>query len=246
MPSPATSRPTIGSTRNGRGVAIRCASRARRKITKVTTAIAAASGIVQRKSTKSGRAKDGRCSGLSEMSAVLRPVSDPSPIETSDPIPAASSPGIRTSGMRDPPRPAASIRITAAMIGDPNRKDTAAKVAEVASSRPSSGGASGRIARTMRNPMPPPSAIRGASGPTTSPSPIEAMAAKITPGRSTGWVGEALRPSAGTCPPLPGRRAIAKAVTTPANASTGRYHHSGVPWSKPRSWGMSVNTQRWR
>ena len=165
------------------------------------------------------------------MSAVLRPVNDPIPIETSEPIPAASRPGIRTSGIRDPPRPAASIRITAAMIGEPNRNETAAKVAEVASSVPSSGGASGRIARTMRNPRPPPSAIRGASGPTTSPSPIEAMAASNTPGRSTGWVGEALRPSAGTCPPLPGRRAIAKAAITPAIASTGRYHQSGAPWS---------------
>ena len=131
--------------------------------------------------------------------------------------------------MRDPPSPAASIRITAAMIGEPNRNETAAKVAELASSMPNCGGASGRIARTMRNPRPPPRAIRGASGPTTRPRPIEAMAASSTPGRSTGWVGEALRPSAGMCPPLPGRRAMANAATTPAKASTGRYHQSGGP-----------------
>jgi hypothetical protein len=78
---------------NGRGAAMRWASRARRKIRKVTTAITAANGIVQRKSTRSGRAKAGRFSGLSEMSLVLSPVNDPIPIETSDPIPAARGRG---------------------------------------------------------------------------------------------------------------------------------------------------------
>ena len=47
--------------------------------------------------------------------------------------------------MRDRPSPAASIRITAAMIGEPNRNETAAKVPELASSVPSCGGASRRI-----------------------------------------------------------------------------------------------------
>ena len=70
------------------------------------------------------------------MSAVLSPVAAPMPIETSEPIPAARRPGIRTSGIRDPPSPAASIRITAAMIGEPNRNETAAKVAELASRCP--------------------------------------------------------------------------------------------------------------
>ena len=120
------------------------------------------------------------------MSLVLSPVNAPIPIETSDPIPAARRPGIKTSGNRDPPRPAASIRITAAMIGEPNKNETAAKVPELASSVPSSGGASRRSDRMVRKPSPPPNAIKGASGPTTSPRPIEPIAASSTPGRSIG------------------------------------------------------------
>ena len=109
---------------------------------KVTTAITAANGIVQRKSGRSGRARSGRFNGLNEMSPVLSPVNDPMPSETSDPIPAARRPGIRISGTAVA-SPAASSRITAAMIGEPNRNAIAAKVPELARSVPSCGGALG-------------------------------------------------------------------------------------------------------
>ncbi len=95
-----------------------------------------------------------------------------------------------------------------------------------------------------RNPSPPPKAINGASGPITAPSPIEASAASTTPGSSIGCVGAGLRPSAGMCPPVPGRRTIARAVITPAITSTGSDHHSGV-LSNPRVFGRWVYTPCW-
>src|SRR5437763_1891732 len=74
--------------------------------------------MLQPKSAMSGRANDGRERGPSAYALVLSPVHDPMPIEISDPIPAASSPGRSTSGNLAPPRPAASMRMTAAMIGE--------------------------------------------------------------------------------------------------------------------------------
>ena len=189
----------------------------------------------------SGRAKSGSCRSSSEIALVFTPVHEPRPISISVPIPAASRPGIRMSGSRRPASPAASISSTAAISGEPNRNEIAAKVPQAATIACRSGGASARIRRIAKKPRPPPSAIRGASGPTTAPSPIPAIAASMTPGRSIGWVGAALSPFAGMCPPRPGRRAIAKATTTPANASHGNDHHSGV-WSKPSASGRSVYT----
>ena len=77
-----------------------------------------------------------------EMCVAPRPVHWPSPIETSDPIPAAIKPGTSTRGSLGPPSPAASIKITAAITGEPKRNEIAAKVEAVASSRPISGGPS--------------------------------------------------------------------------------------------------------
>ena len=85
-------------------------------------AIAAANGTVQRKSTTSGRGYSDSCSRLSEMSLLSTPVQAPSPIETSVPIPAAKRPGMSRTGSLLPPMPVASIRITAAMIGEPNSR----------------------------------------------------------------------------------------------------------------------------
>ena len=175
---------------------------------------------------------------------MFTPVHDPSPISISDPIPAASRPGIRTSGRRRPAKPAASISSTAAISGEPNRNETPAKVPQAATIVCKSGGASARILRIAKKPSPPPSAIRGASGPTTAPRPIPAIAASRTPGRSIGSVGDAFKPSAGMCPPRPGRRAIANATIRPANASQGSGHHNGV-WSYPSASGRSVYTPSW-
>jgi hypothetical protein len=85
---------------------------------------------------------------------------------------------------------------------------------------------------------------QGASGPSTTPRPIEARAASITPGSSTGWVKPVASPAAGTWPPRPGRRTIASAVITPAIARSGADHHLGAA-SYPSSCGMSVYTQTW-
>jgi hypothetical protein len=198
MASPATTRPMAGRATNGRHSATRTVSRARRKIAKVTAAMAAARRIVQPKSATSGWGKCGSCRAPIAMSLVLSPVIDPIPIHTSDPIPAASRPGTSTRGSLGPPSPDASMRITAAMIGDPKRNDTAANVAEAAITVRTSGGASRRSRSTARNPRPPPMAMRGASGPRTIPRPMLARAARITPGTAFGWVGAGLRPSAGT------------------------------------------------
>ena len=132
---------------------------------------------------------------------VLSPVHEPIPIETSDPIPAASRPGSSTSGSFGPPIPVASIRSTAAISGEPNRNETAANVPAAAEQLADLG----RRVRlgsgsTPSNPSPPPSAISGASGPSTSPRPIEASAARMTPGSSIGWVGAAFRPVGGQVP----------------------------------------------
>jgi hypothetical protein len=112
--SPATARPLAGSTRKGFAAANRCVSRARRKIANIATAMPAASSIDQPKSAKPGVSKGGNSSAGMEMSEVLRPVHDPMPIQTSEPIPEASRPGTSISGSRYPPIPEASIRSTAA------------------------------------------------------------------------------------------------------------------------------------
>ena len=101
--------------------------------------------------------------------------------------------------------PAASIISTAAITGEPNRNETAANVPQAAISCWTSGGASRRIRRMTRKPIAPPIAISGASGPSTTPNPIEASAAHSTPGSSIGCVGAGFSPFAGICPPVPGR-----------------------------------------
>src|SRR5436190_12767908 len=155
MARPATAIPPAGTSSRGREPTTGTTSLARRKISRVPRAIAAARGIVQAKSTKSGRANGARGRTPIEMWVVLSPVHWPSPIETRDPIPAAIRPGIRTSGNLGPPNPAASIRSTAAITGEPNRNEIAAKVEAVARRRPTSGGASLLSKRMDRNPRPP-------------------------------------------------------------------------------------------
>ena len=148
------------------------------------------------------------------------------------------------SGTVGPPSPVASIRITAAINGEPKMSATAAKLPAAAITMSICGGASRRTRLARKRASPPPSAMRGASGPITAPRPIEARAARTTPGRSIGRVRPALRPSAGTWPPFPGSRTMAKAVISPAMASTGRDHQTGV-LSKPSVPGRSSYTPTW-
>ena len=60
---------------------------------------------------------------------MLRPVAVPIPTNTTDPMPAATSPGSSTSGRVAPPSPAASMMITAPMTGFPKIVEIAAKAA---------------------------------------------------------------------------------------------------------------------
>ena len=54
------------------------------------------------------------------------------PMNTSEPIPAASSPGSRITGSVGPPSPAASMMMIAPTIGEPNSEEIAAKLAAAA------------------------------------------------------------------------------------------------------------------
>ena len=101
-------------------------------------------------------------------------------------MPAASMPGTSTSGRRSPPIPLASMRMTAATSGESKIRLSAAKVPEAPITADTSGGRSLGISRTASRPNPPPKAISGASGPSTTPNPIVATAASMTPGSSTG------------------------------------------------------------
>ena len=62
------------------------------------------------------------------------------PMKTSEPIPPAMRPGIKISGRVAPPRPDASMMITAPMIGDPKMTEIAAKAARCAQDEQHRGG----------------------------------------------------------------------------------------------------------
>ena len=144
---------------------------------------------------------------------MLRPVNEPTPMETRVPIPAASSPGTSTRRILAPPIPLASIRITAAMSGEVKMNDTAAKLPAAVTSIRTCGGVSRRLRPIVSAASPAPSAISGASGPSTRPDPIVARPARMTPGRMFG-----LRRTAG-------RESIRGDVTSVARQSGDRGRH---------------------
>ena len=120
------------------------------------------------------------------------------PTSMSDPMPAASMPGTSTTGNRGPPSPAASITTIEAISGDSKIIARAANVPAAAITAVNSSVASFLTRRMTKTPRPPPSAMSGASGPRTTPSPMPATAARRTLGSSIGWVTPVLSPSAGT------------------------------------------------
>ncbi len=140
-------------------------------IAKTTTAVATASTIVQPKSPQPGPPNGGSGNGLNDQAAVLRPENEPSPMKTSEPMPAASRPGRSTSGRVAPPSPVASITSTAPITGEPKIDETAAKLPAAAISPTAWSGASRLTSRIASVPSPRPSAISGPSGPSTSPKP---------------------------------------------------------------------------
>ena len=114
---------------------------------------------------------------------MLKPVNDPIPSETREPIPAAIRPGSSTTGSFGPPSPMASMSSTAAISGEPKISETAANVPAAPRTCVASGGASERTSRMPSTPSPPPSAISGASGPSTRPSPTVATRGEQHPGQ---------------------------------------------------------------
>ena len=164
------------------------------------------------------------------------------PMKTSDPIPAAISPGRRTTGSIAPPSPAASIMMTAPRRGEPKIVEIAAMLPAAANTPTAWSGVSFLTSRTDAIARPMPRAMSGASGPRTTPRLRPASAASMTPGSSIGWVTPPPpRPFQGTCPPWPGRRTMARATNTPARASHGSGHQVGTV-SKPSSPGRSSKT----
>ncbi len=197
-------------------------------ITEVTAAIAIASAIVQPKLATSGWPNAGSGNAEIAYAEVLRPVKDPSPSETSEPIPAASSPGTSTRRNLGPPIAVTSTMRTAAASGELKTNDTAAKLPDAATRVTTWLGAPARTRRIAITPRPAPRAISGASGPITTPNPIAAIPARRIPGSSSAAGGPpAARPYAGMWPPLPGSFEIASATKTPATASTGSGHQTG-------------------
>ena len=139
--------------------------------------------IVQPKSLQLGPAKCGTGNAVSARALVLSPVQFPMPMNTSEPIPPASRPGSSTTGSIAPPRPVASMMTTAPITGEPKIVEIAAKLPAAAINPTAWSGASLLTTRIDRVPRPAPSAISGASGPSTSPRPRVASAASITPGQ---------------------------------------------------------------
>ncbi len=123
-------------------------------------------------------------------------------------------------------------------MGDPRRKAIPAKAPAAPTTAMAWAGESRFTSHTARTARPPPRAISGASGPTTDPRAIETNAAIRTPGSSIGvGAGCDLNPSAGECPPRPGRYLIVSDTRTPAIKSTGSGHHAGawLCWLSPKA-----------
>ena len=108
--------------------------------------------------------------------------------------------------------------------------DSAAKLPAAVTNIRTCGGASRRARLIVNAASPPPIAIRGASGPSTSPKARVAAPARMMPGRTFGPEGPlAERPLAGIWPPPPGSRVIASATSNEPTARTGSGHHVGGP-----------------
>ena len=178
--------------------------------------------------------------GLSAQALVLSPDHAPMPMNTSEPRPAAIRPGRRTSGSVAPPSPAASIRITAPMTGEPNTVEIAAKLPaaamtdELDPAHPAwSGGRRARRAPSRGRSAAPPARARGrgraSRGRRQDARQLDRLC-RPAPG---------VQPVGRDMPAVPGSRAIARAVSGPrgramAAATTRRTE------SKPRSPGEVV------
>jgi hypothetical protein len=195
--------------------------------------------IAHRNSDTRGLPAGGMSGTASEK--VPKPLQSSSPMKISEPTPAASSPGASTTPSIAPPIPATSIIRNAAGRGEPRSVLIAAKLPAAPITTLAVSGALRLTRWTARTPRPLPIAIRGASGPRTTPRLSVANEAMTIPGSSIGCTGpDALNPSAGLCPAVPGRYRIVSATSRPLSASSGIGHQAG--WlSKPRSPGSVPN-----
>jgi hypothetical protein len=181
--SPAMSRPASGvpiMIERSAGVRTRSASR---WMPAPTIAAARPIRMAQPNSAISGRLKCGRPGIASEN--VPRPVQSSRPVNTSAPTPEASRPGSITSSSVAPPMPLASMSRNAPISGLPRRVLIAAKLPAAdttAIAREVSPGCRFSAERTAQAARPPPSAMSGASGPSTAPNPSVASAASAMPG----------------------------------------------------------------
>jgi hypothetical protein len=92
--------------------------------------------------------------------------------------------------------------------------------------------------RVTLSPTADPSAISGASGPSTAPKHSVPSAASATPGACASGVGAVLRPPSGECPPSPGS-SLRAAITThapTAGSPTTRYQAGSSHSQSSTSW----------
>ena len=194
--------------------------------------------IAHRNSDTPGLPAGGMSGTASEK--VPRPVQLSSPMKISEPTPAASSPGASTTPSIAPPIPATSIIRNAAGKrraeeradrceapgGTDHRNGHLRRVALDQVDGEDSEAAADRDQRRLRA--------------RTTPRLRVANEAMTMPGSSIGGTGpDALNPSAGLCPAVPGRYRIVSATSRPLSASSGIDHQAG--WlSKPRSPGRVV------
>ena len=201
------------------------------------TAAARPTRIAQPNSATLGGPMCGRPGSASEN--VPSPVQCPSPVNTSAPTPAASRPGSSTSSSIALLSPAASISRNAPTRGEPSSVLMAAKLPAAPSTTTAWFVSPLTACRTAQAHRPPPSAISGASGPSTAPVPSVISAASAMPGSSlAGASPPTFRPSAGLCPPVPGRYLITAATARPPSSSSGNGHQAGTSWNP--SWPGSM------
>ena len=169
-----------------------------------STAAAIPIPTAQKNSATFGVVNVGMSGTASEKSP--KPVHEFSPMKMSEPTPAASRPGTSTTPSIAPPSPDTSMSRKAPVSGEPRSVLIAAKLPAAAITAVAVCGAFRRTRCTARTPIPLPMAMSGASGPSTAPQLRVAKAAMMMPGSSTGGTApEGLNPSAGACPPVPGR-----------------------------------------
>ena len=229
-PRPATISPATGvpiMIQRSAGVRTRTASF---RIPAMITAAASPTRIAQPNSAILGRLRCGRPGSASEK--VPKPVQCPRPVKTSAPTPEASRPGRSTSSSIALLKPAASMSRNAPTSGEPSKVLMAAKLPAAPSTTTAWLVSPLTACLTAHAHRPPPSAISGASGPSTAPQPSVISAAIAMPGRSlAGARPPTVRPSAGLWPPVPGRYLIVAATPRPPRRSSGNGHQTGIPWN---------------